>query len=85
MMHIIKLRSNLQTERQVLLKGGIRRVGLPQLLPEDNLMGHIRQRISFRSQILPVQHGGCVQLRQVVKADNRGVGGGGGEPSTTIR
>lgn len=30
MMHIIKLQSNLQTERQVLLKGGIRRVGLPQ-------------------------------------------------------
>lgn len=39
-------------------------------------MGHIRQRISFRSQILPAQHGGCVQLRQLVKADK----GGGRNP-----
>lgn len=29
-LHIIRLRNNLQTERQVLLKGGIRRAGLPQ-------------------------------------------------------
>lgn len=33
-------------------------------------MGHIRQQILFRSNILSVQHGGCVQLLQV-KTDNR--------------
>lgn len=42
-LHFIRLRNHLQTERQVLLKGGIRRAGLPQKYCRKE---HIRQQLA---------------------------------------